>query len=220
MTYPLPPTTFTENIYQWDWYDTDFFYSPDGIRTHPDHHCKRTWIASVPFIRYKRNAVDVGCRDGEYTRYLHKDFEHVFCFDYRNRKHFNKNVDLKKITHFKCALGEEHKIIKVSGAGSITAGKIPYEKWYDEQLYTLDEFNLTDVDYIKIDVDGYEVNVLQGASNTIKKFQPLLVIEQENGDTRAIDFCISQFNYKILMWDQDHRNVVLGINYENINFTE
>ena len=210
MIHPLEPTQFSENTFKWDFYDTDFFFSPDGTQEFPDHHCKKTWVASLPFITEKRNAIDIGCRDGEYTRYLHKDFNHVFCFDYRRRKLFHKNVDLSKITHFKCALGEEHKIIKVSGAGSITAGKVPLEEWYDEQLYTIDEFNFSDIDYIKIDVDGYELNVLQGAVNTIKKYNPLLIVEQENGDTRAIDFCKINFNYDILAWDVDHRNVILG----------
>ena len=210
MTYPLLPTSFVENIYQWDWYDSDFFYSQDGTTNHPNHHCKKTWISSLPYITRKRNAVDIGCRDGEYTRYLHKEFNHVFCFDYRKRRLFSNNVDLKKVTHFTCALGDEHKIIKASGAGSITAGKIPYEKWFDEQLYTLDEFALSDIDYIKIDVDGYEVNVLKGARDTIQTYLPLLIIEQENGDTSAIDYCFEHFNYSILAWDQDHRNVILG----------
>jgi FkbM family methyltransferase len=210
MTYPVIPTSFTENPYSWDWYSTDFFHSPDGSQEFPNHHCKKTWISSLPFINGKRNAIDVGCRDGEYTRYLHKDFNHVFCFDYRRRKLFHKNVDLSKITHFKCALGEEHKVVKVSGGGSITSGKIPLEKWYDEQLYTIDEFDFPDIDYIKIDVDGYELNVLQGAINTINKYNPLLIVEQENSDTRAIDFCKSNLNYDILSWDADHRNVILG----------
>ena len=210
MIYPFEPTQFSKNTFNWELYDTDFFFSPDGIQEFPNHHCKKTWVASLPFITEKRNAIDVGCRDGEYTRYLHKDFNHVFCFDYRRRKLFHKNVDLSKITHFKCALGEEHKIIKVSGGGSITSGKIPQEKWYDEQLFTIDEFNFSDIDYIKIDVDGYELNVLQGAVNTIKKYNPLLIVEQENGDTRAIDFCKINFHYDILTWDVDHRNVILG----------
>lgn len=211
MKFPLDPTTFLDNPYDWEWYDRDFFHSPDGSQEFPEHHCKLTWVASLPFIHTRRNAIDIGCRDGEYTRYLHKDFEHVYCFDYRRRKLFNKNVDLNKVTHFKCALGEEHKVIKVSGAGSITAGKIPADQWYDEQLYTLDEFDIQNVDYIKIDVDGFEVNVLQGAINTIKKFSPLLAVEQENGDTRAIDFCKENFNYDILAWDSLQRNVILGI---------
>jgi FkbM family methyltransferase len=209
MIWPLKPTVFDSNPFDWNWYEKDFFYSPDGTEEFPDHHCKQTWMVSLPFIMSKRNAIDVGCRDGEYTRYIHKDFEHVYCFDYRRRKLFHKNVDLSKITHFKCALGEEHKIIKVSGAGSITAGKVPLEEWYDEQLYTIDEFNFENIDYIKIDVDGYELNVLQGAIKTIKKYKPVLVLEQEFGETTALKFCIEKFQYKIGAWDPLHRNVVL-----------
>lgn len=206
--YPIEPTTFKDNPYEWEWFDRDYFCSPDGTQEFPNHHCKLTWVKSIPYIESYRNAVDIGCRDGEYTRYLHKDFNHVFCFDYRRRKLFHKNVDLKKVTHFKCGLSDEHKIEKVSGGGSMTTGKIPKEKWYEEQLYTLDEFNIPDVDYIKIDVDGYELKVLKGCVNTIKKYSPLLIIEQEEDDRDAIDFC-QTLGYEISEWDNDHRNVIM-----------
>jgi len=44
---------------------------------------------------------------------------------------------------------------------------------------TLDSFNLTNVDYIKIDVDGFEVPVLQGAQETIRKNNPVINIEMK-----------------------------------------
>lgn len=211
MTYPVSPTQFAENPYDWSWYGRDFFYSPDGTMEFPNHHCKITWIASVPFIKSFRNAIDVGCRDGEYARYLHKDFNHVFCFDYRLRKKtFHKNVDLKKITHFNCVLGNEHTTVKVSGRSNIKSGRTPEEQWPSVQQYTLDEFNFPNIDYIKIDTDGYECNILGGAKATIQRYQPLLVMEQENGDTRAITYCENNFNYKILAWDSLNRNVVMG----------
>lgn len=209
MNFPVNPTVFPDNIFEWEWHDRDFFHSPDGTQEFPTHHCKKTWVTSIPYITGKRNAIDIGCRDGEYTRYLHKEFNHTYCFDYRYRKLFSRNVDLSKVTHFKCALGDEHKIIKASGGGSITSQKVPDDKKYNEQLYTLDQFNFSDIDYIKIDVDGFEEQVLQGAIKTINKYQPLLVIEQENGDKRAIEFCIRNFNYKIEAWDETHRNVIM-----------
>ena len=61
-------TKFKSSHFKWAWYDRDFFYSMDGIGEHPDHHCKKTWIVSKPFITTARNAIDIGCRDGEYTR--------------------------------------------------------------------------------------------------------------------------------------------------------
>jgi hypothetical protein len=119
------------------------------------------------------------------------------------------NVDLSKVTHFFCPLGEETKMIQASGAGSITAGKIPKENYFEVQQFKLDDFNLGDIDYIKIDVDGYELNVLNGAKETINKYKPILVIEQENGEDSAINFCVNNFNYEIVDWDESHRNVIM-----------
>jgi FkbM family methyltransferase len=41
----------------------------------------------------------------------------------------------------------------------------------------VDELKLPRVDFIKIDVEGAELDVLHGASNTLKKFAPLVVME-------------------------------------------
>jgi len=208
MAYPVEPTQFKKTTFDWDLYDRDFLFSPNGNKEYPKNHCKTTYLESIPFINHKRNAIDIGCRDGEYTRYLHKDFEHVYCFDYRPRKLFHKNVDLSKITHFKCGLAETNKIEFVSGGSSMTSGKRPKENWHKEELFALDQFHLKNIDYIKIDVDGYELNVLKGSIETIKKWQPLIVLEEEKQQTDTIDFC-AELGYTIAAWDEHHRNVIL-----------
>lgn len=50
-------------------------------------------------------------------------------------------------------------------------------------------------DLIKIDVDGSEFAVLQGARTVIKTFQPILVVET-NGDLRIVDF-VRSFGYQV-----------------------
>lgn len=42
---------------------------------------------------------------------------------------------------------------------------------------SIDNLNLFGVDFIKIDCEGYEVDILQGACATIEKFSPVLLIE-------------------------------------------
>ena len=48
---------------------------------------------------------------------------------------------------------------------------------YDVELATLDSFNLEDVDCIKVDVEGYEYNVLKGALATITRCRPIVQLE-------------------------------------------
>lgn len=44
-------------------------------------------------------------------------------------------------------------------------------------VVTIDSFDFERVDFIKIDVEGMEIDVLDGAQATIEKFHPLMVIE-------------------------------------------
>jgi len=50
---------------------------------------------------------------------------------------------------------------------------------------TLDSYNFTDVDIIKIDVEGYELNVLEGATNTIAQNRPIVQVECVETQPRA-----------------------------------
>ena len=216
--YPVVPTVWEENPYQEDYYERDYFVCADGWKEFPEHHCKLTWLTSKPFIKNKRNALDIGCRDGEYTRYLQHEFEHVYCFDYRRRRAFPVNVSLKNVTHFHCGLAETRMTEKVSGGSNMKSQKIPQEKWYEYQFYSIDEFNIENVDYIKMDVDGFERRILKGAANTIEKYKPLIILEQAFGDTTGIDYLTEYHNYEVVAWDESHYNVVLREkNNENIN---
>jgi FkbM family methyltransferase len=50
---------------------------------------------------------------------------------------------------------------------------------------TLDSYNFTDVDIIKIDVEGYELQVLEGAVQTIANNRPIVQIECVETQPRA-----------------------------------
>ena len=54
--------------------------------------------------------------------------------------------------------------------------KTKYEV-YDVTVHTLDSYNFEDVDAIKIDCEGYEYPILQGAINTIKQCRPIVQLE-------------------------------------------
>ena len=47
-------------------------------------------------------------------------------------------------------------------------------------IQRLDDLNLPSADFIKIDVEGFEYNVLVGGEQYIKSSYPILVVEQED----------------------------------------
>ena len=53
----------------------------------------------------------------------------------------------------------------------------PIDKPINVKLTTIDTLNLQKLDFIKLDIEGYELNALKGAEETIKKHKPVLCIE-------------------------------------------
>ena len=176
MSYPIQPTVFNENPYQAEWFATDFMHTQDGIKEFPKHHCKMTYLKSMPYVKSFNNAIDAGCRDGEYSRYLQDKFAHVFGFDARRRALFPYNVDLNKVTHFTCGLSDIDETIEMFG-GTHDSSR---GKRHEVKCFKIDEFGIENVSYLKIDVEGFEKKVLAGAEQTILRDKPLIVIEQND----------------------------------------
>jgi hypothetical protein len=56
----------------------------------------------------------------------------------------------------------------------------------DIQIRTLDSFELVDIDFIKIDVDGYEDLLVKGAQETIAENLPVINIEMKRAKRPGI----------------------------------
>lgn len=65
--------------------------------------------------------------------------------------------------------------------GSISMSSVKNPQSSEVKAVTFDNFielnNINKVDFIKIDVEGFESNVLAGAEKTIRRFKPLMFIE-------------------------------------------
>jgi FkbM family methyltransferase len=72
----------------------------------------------------------------------------------------------------------------VPGRASLEA--VPVEAMrYEVEVRTLDSFNFDDVAVIKIDVEGRELDVLQGARGTVTRSRPVLLLEIEQRHLRV-----------------------------------
>ena len=75
--------------------------------------------------------------------------------------------------------------------------KIDYTKTIDVDLKTIDSLALERVDFIKIDVEGMEEVVLDGAKGTIEKLKPILFVEILKSNPDAIHKNLSSLGYEI-----------------------
>lgn len=58
--------------------------------------------------------------------------------------------------------------------------------------HTLDSYNFDDIDIIKIDVEGYELLVLEGATKTIEQYRPIIQVECVEIQPRAFGRTIQE----------------------------
>jgi FkbM family methyltransferase len=65
-------------------------------------------------------------------------------------------------------------------------------------MTSLDALELERVDLIKIDVEGMEEQVLEGATALTEKFKPIMFVEVIKSDRSAIEGFFSARNYKIM----------------------
>lgn len=80
----------------------------------------------------------------------------------------------KKLTQFS-SINKSQVLENLQNNLNINKSKISFTKKI-VNVSTIDSFAY-DPFFIKIDVEGYEYEVLRGAKNTIKKFEPLVVVE-------------------------------------------
>jgi len=86
---------------------------------------------------------------------------------------------------------------------------------------TIDQFALDRVDFVKIDVEGMEVDVLAGAEQTIRRHRPQLFIEALKSDFPRLTAIIERFGYDCFRFEEN----ILAIHKDDksatsINFTE
>lgn len=164
---------------------------------------------ALPYVKKMGHAVDVGANIGTWARVLSYKFDVVNAFEpvQMARECLEANVKefkLDNVSVHPYALGEhegelELQIIAGSCAWTyatptdkVGAGKMEdkFEKQYTGHIRqsplvvpikTLDSFDLPKVDFLKIDVEGFEYFVVRGGEQTIRRDQPVIVVEQKPG---------------------------------------
>ena len=155
----------------------------------------KKYLAALPYVRQYRHAVDIGGNIGLWTRVMAACFDRVTAFEPNPEvwEAFKLNNPAAMgpgatgtnsgIRLYAFALGAEPAMLtlntklrstgftKVDAAGDLIV-----------EQRTLDSFGLTEVDLIKIDVEGWEHNVVKGGIETIRRCKPVMIVEQKPGN--------------------------------------
>ena len=151
--------------------------------------------------------VDAGAFIGDHTiAYCNAVGEsgHVHAFEPNIKAYECLEYNCKSAKTYNLGLSNVAETVYYSEDRNAGAGRILHDVTTSTQIktITLDSLQLSALDFLKIDVEGYEGAVLEGAALTIKKYRPKMWIEinvgalDQQGKTAAdIESFLSKLDY-------------------------
>jgi len=168
-----------------------------------------------------RVCIQAGGCIGLWPALLSRYFEDVYTFepDSLNYECMKYNLaGINNIHHQQAALGtkpgqctiqRKEKYENNCVAGQVIDGN-------DVDVITIDSLNLNHVDLIWLDIEGYEVNALQGAIETIKRCRPVIGVEdyrhwKDYGNIEPQNWLARKLNYRSLGKVSKHDQMLIPI---------
>lgn len=160
--------------------------------------------------------IDAGANIGNHSLYFSRYFKHVLAFEPNPSTYrllaFNTEL-VENIGIVNQGLGDEPGTLMLvedsmnMGASSIVRKAGAEDRQIPVQIETLDKAtaDIDAIEMIKIDVEGFEINVLRGAGELIARHQPIIVFEQHakefhDGTTESLSF-LRELGYRFC-WHQ------------------
>lgn len=139
---------------------------------------------ALDLCKQKRTALDIGANYGLISQILCKQFKKVHSFEIsplvsnlleRNMKNFGFN---NVVTHHYGVADNCRKVkLNFKIKNTVATYVEDNDSEYFSSVKNLDSLKLEDVDFIKIDVEGYEQLVVKGGLKLIEKYKPVIHFE-------------------------------------------
>ena len=127
-------------------------------------------------------AIDVGANVGLWAKPLSKKFNRVFAYEPLEQVYIclERNVNPSKVYINKFALGSTNNKVNMVYDHINTGGSYVSEVGTGSiDIKRMDDLNLPKFGLLKIDCERHELEVLKGAIETILKYKPIIVCEQQ-----------------------------------------
>lgn len=159
--------------------------------------------AALKECKIRSVALDIGAHVGLWSRVLCRHFAHVIAFEPVPIHRMCFDANLGEAANWKAggnvclhpdALGRDERLIHInptpgnSGNAHVDLMKMEGAELIEVQQRPLDYYQLKNISFIKIDVEGYELEVIKGGEQTIREQKPVMVVEQKPGNARKYGF--------------------------------
>lgn len=170
------------------------------------------WIKSdketyLRHIKKYDTVVQAGGYCGIFPRLFSQIFGLVYTFEPDPVNFFclANNCHSQNVVKFQAALGNRHEMISVIRRHENNRGMNVVQPSRDSWIPTfcIDDLKLKNCDFIQLDTEGYEYNILLGGINTIETFKPVISVEDT---TENIITFLDQYGYKEI--DKTHRDTI------------
>jgi FkbM family methyltransferase len=160
--------------------------------------------------------IDVGAQMGYFTILASELGAKVYAFEPStlNRELLLKNTQgCKSVKVFAGALSNRTDIAKLftgktSGENSLNKNYHNGEGFEEVNCVTFDSLRLPTPDFVKIDVEGHEKQVLEGMRSVLKTKKPITII-LEDWSNNVADWLINSYGFKLVTTDRGFGNKIL-----------
>lgn len=164
-------------------------------------YCHPEVEAILQFVNQESCFVDIGANIGTHTCGVSPHVAQTFAFepDQDNFYMLNANCGLTQqqgVVPTKLALSNTNAM----GSTQFDYGKTTVVAGNDFHITTLDNIQLPQCDFIKIDVEGFELEVLEGAQQTITRFKPSMLIEMQEPERQKLVYNFLREKQYNLYW--------------------
>ena len=172
-------------------------------RLEPEIFRAETWCAT------RSVAIDIGANIGLWSYRLCRVFQKVHAFEVNVdvaadlRAYGSDQIQLNEVG-LSSAEGEAtlyipvSKGVRLNGWASFQAGNCPDTNEHVTRkvpIRTLDSFAIQDVSFIKMDVEGHELEVLRGAVKTLRASRPVVLVEVKDTNVGAVSSFFRELDY-------------------------
>lgn len=143
-------------------------------------------LEALELVDNWQTALDGGANIGSWSKVLKDRFKEVHAFEPAEDTYeaLAKNIECwnaqDTVHTYQMALSDERTNVSMQtakkNARSVTRQIVAGG---DIQSIRIDDLSLTRLDFLKLDVEGYEEKALRGALETIEKFKPVVMIENK-----------------------------------------